>query len=487
MALVGLAVLPFYIRLMGVEAYGLVGFFAMLQAWFNLLDLGLTATISREAAKNGSGVVSNLAFRRLYRALGILFVLMGSSGAIILLFLTESIASSWLKVESIKLEDVQFSLNVMIFCILFRWLIGLFRGVIAGYEKFVWLSCYNLVFTSLRFVGVFLPMFYFGYSVKVFFAYQAILALVECLVMFFYVREKIPKVERNLIGWSLKPIKPILFISLSLSASSMIWVVAMQVDKLILSKTLELADYGYFTLGVLAANSVMLLTTPINSVLMPRFSSLFSLGDYKELTTIYNKFTQIVVCIAGSLSFCLYFFSKEVMYVWTGDSIVASNSHEVMGLYSLGNLFLALNLFPYFLQYAKGDLRYHLFGNMVMIVVLIPSMYIFSQFFGGKGAGYVWLFSHATYFIFFVPVLHNKLKIINHFKWLYNNIIKILLPIFIFLMLCSQFFEYTIGNRILDFFVIATFGMLSLLLSFLVSNQLNYKVAKLVKSIKVKN
>ena len=31
---------PLYVRYMGVEAYGLVGFYAMLQGWFMLLDMG---------------------------------------------------------------------------------------------------------------------------------------------------------------------------------------------------------------------------------------------------------------------------------------------------------------------------------------------------------------------------------------------------------------------------------------------------------------
>ncbi len=49
---VGILILPLYIKYMGAEAYGLVGFFTMLQAWFAVLDLGLTPTIGRE--KNSS-------------------------------------------------------------------------------------------------------------------------------------------------------------------------------------------------------------------------------------------------------------------------------------------------------------------------------------------------------------------------------------------------------------------------------------------------
>ena len=58
---------------MGAEAYGLVGFFAMLQGLFNLLDFGLTPTISRQTAQYNAGVENALNFRRLFRALSLIF------------------------------------------------------------------------------------------------------------------------------------------------------------------------------------------------------------------------------------------------------------------------------------------------------------------------------------------------------------------------------------------------------------------------------
>jgi O-antigen/teichoic acid export membrane protein len=67
--LIGILLLPLYIKYMGSEAYGLIGFFAMLQAWFGILDLGLTPTIGRETARYRAGVLPALAFRQLYRAL----------------------------------------------------------------------------------------------------------------------------------------------------------------------------------------------------------------------------------------------------------------------------------------------------------------------------------------------------------------------------------------------------------------------------------
>ena len=50
-ALMLVALVPLYIRVLGIEAYGLIGFFTTLQAVFALLDLGLSTTLNRETAR----------------------------------------------------------------------------------------------------------------------------------------------------------------------------------------------------------------------------------------------------------------------------------------------------------------------------------------------------------------------------------------------------------------------------------------------------
>ena len=49
--LVQLVCIPLYVKFMGVEAYGLVGFYLMLQAMLQILDLGLSPTMNREMAR----------------------------------------------------------------------------------------------------------------------------------------------------------------------------------------------------------------------------------------------------------------------------------------------------------------------------------------------------------------------------------------------------------------------------------------------------
>jgi len=53
-ALIGVLATPFYLHYLGIESYGLIGFFTTLLTLLQLLDLGLSPTMNREAARHAA-------------------------------------------------------------------------------------------------------------------------------------------------------------------------------------------------------------------------------------------------------------------------------------------------------------------------------------------------------------------------------------------------------------------------------------------------
>ena len=153
-ALIGVAMVPVLLRYMGAEAYGLVGFFAMLQGWFVVLDLGFSAALSREAARR-KGLPAEMAdLRRLLRAVEKLFLLLTLVCALIALVAAPYVAQQWLRVEHLASADVCTAFVLMTWAALLRWVSGLYRGVITGLDRQVWLGGFSCLIATVRFVAV---------------------------------------------------------------------------------------------------------------------------------------------------------------------------------------------------------------------------------------------------------------------------------------------------------------------------------------------
>lgn len=184
--LIGILMVPVYIRYMGISAYGLVGFFAMIQAWFNLLDLGLSPTISRETSRLVAGGLSAATYKRLVNVMEIFFCLTALVGATIIFLLSSYISNEWLKVGPLDVESVVLSVQLMSIAIGLRWCSGFYRGIVSGASRLVWLSGFNSIIATCRFVFI-VPIFiYIGTSAPIFFLYQLAIAGFELAVLMNY-------------------------------------------------------------------------------------------------------------------------------------------------------------------------------------------------------------------------------------------------------------------------------------------------------------
>ncbi len=97
--------------------------------------------------------------------------------------------------------------------------------------------------------------------------------------------------------------------------------------------------------------------------LVPRLTKLVAEDNNVELLKLYRNSTHLVAIVALPATLVLAFLAERVLWAWTGDSTLASKAAPTLRFYAAGNYALAFVAFPYYLQYAKGDLRLHLTGN----------------------------------------------------------------------------------------------------------------------------
>lgn len=419
----GIIFVPIYVKHMGAEAYGLVGFYAMLQAWFMLLDMGLTPTISRETARFQGGGIDALTLRRLLRALEGFFLGIAILGALLLSFSSHFIANQWLKIRDLSLGEVQHVIILISLIIALRWVCGLYRGAINGFEQIVWLNIFNIGIATIRFAMIIPVLIFIGATPTIFFIFQLFVAVLELSILVMQTYRLLPKVNSDQpISWQWQPIRGILKFSLTIAFTGGVWVIVTQADKLLLSNLLLLSEYTYFTLAVLVANGVMIVAGPISGALLPRMTKLNAEGDEAGMIRLYRNATQLVAVIAIPAALVLAFFAEQVLWVWTGNPVIAQHAAKVLTLYALGNGILVLAAFPFYLQFAKGDLKLHLIGNFIFILIFIPSLIWATKSYGMIGAGYVWIFTNLLPFFLWLPYVHRRFVKGLHIQWLLQDV-----------------------------------------------------------------
>ena len=436
-----------YLRFMGPEAYGLVGFYTMLQAWFILLDFGLAPTMARETARFRGGASNAADLRLLLRALECIFAVVAVLSSTFMILGSGAIAGNWLKVDRLPFSEVRHAIMLMSVIVSLRLVCGLYRGAINGFERLVWLGCFNIFVSTVRFIAVMPVFLYWGTRPTHFFIYQLFVAAAELVFLVVKTYRLIPRTNESFripIDW--RSVRRVLKFSLSIAFTGSIWVLVTQTDKLVLSKILPLADYAYFTLAVLVASGVLVVSGPISSALLPRITKMSAEGDENGLILLYRHATQLMGIVAIPTALVLAFFAEKVLWAWTGDQEILSNSPQILTLYAVGNGILSLAAFPYYLQFAKGDLKLHLIGSSLFVVLLIPALLWATGEYGMVGAGYAWITTNSLYFIFWVPIVHRHFAKGLHAQWLIKDVTTILIVSFVAAIIAHEFVKWPPGR-----------------------------------------
>lgn len=422
----GILLVPLYVQYMGIEAYGLVGFYAMLQGWFIILDMGVSATVNRESARYTAGAVLALDLRRLIRSFEGIFLVVALGGALALVAAASPLANEWLRVETLDLAEVERAVMLMAIVVALRWTCGLYRGIILGFEKIVWLSGFNSIIATLRFLLVVPILAYVGASPTHFFTYQLAVAIFEITVLIAKSYRLLPSVEIvGWIRWSYRPIRAVARFTLSVAATSVVWVFLLQADKLLLSGMISLSDYAIYTMGVLVASGVTLLGGPVTAAILPRLTRLHAEQDEAALRRLYRMGTQIVGVIVIPVVLVLAFFPIEVIKAWTGDSEIALRAAPILTLYAVGNGILAFAGFSYLIQVARGSMKLHLIGNAIFVLLFVPLLIFAVQRYGMEGAGWAWLIANLVPFALWLPLVHRRFLKGLHVRWLLEDIAAI--------------------------------------------------------------
>jgi O-antigen/teichoic acid export membrane protein len=417
----GIIMLPVFVRYLGTESYGLVGFFTMLQSWTLLLDLGLTPTLARELARFSAGALTQQRAATMVRALEWVFAGFGFACAWGISLSANWIARHWLKAHQLSQDEVSFSIVLMGGMLGLQWLGGIYRAGLVGLERMVVLNIVVAIATVVRTVGSWLVLACWSATPAAYFTFQVAATVVEVLVfrVLFYRRFSMTSAGfwpqfRSLHGSRA--------MAGGMAFLATLWVVLSQADKLTLSWLLDLSSYGSFAVAVSLAGGINQLAAPMIQALQPRFVALAAQGQAQALEALYRTSTQLMTVGLFAIVGTMACFSTPLLLAWTGNAEVSQRAARILPLYALGNGIVALLSLAFAVQFAYGRLRWQIMGTSVLGLIWIPGGYLAARHAGAIGTGWVWLLCNLAYLLFWLSHIHARLLPGFWQRWLFLDV-----------------------------------------------------------------
>ncbi|MDH4120883.1 MAG: oligosaccharide flippase family protein [Deltaproteobacteria bacterium] len=429
-AIIGLAVIPFYIYFLGVENYGLIGFFLLLTKFFGVLDAGLSSTINRELARNSAAPQTpELAnsTRDIVRTLEWIYWLVGGFIFFGVYFLADPLANFWLKPVNITFQETAQAIQLMGLTIAMQWPTALYTGGINGLQRQIPLNIILFISSTLTSVGVLLVLWIFPPTLLTFFIWRIAVGGLTTLALQITLWRFLPAGSRRpYFSWD--NLKRVRKFTLGMSGIGLLSFILIQTDRIVLSKILPLDTFGGYTLAAMLASGLYTFVQPLFGALYPKFSQLVSVGDTPGLTALYHKSCQVMAVMVFPASLVIAFFSTYLLTLWTGRPDLAQFSGPILSVLVLGTALNGLMNLPYALQLAYGWTRLALWQNVVAICVTIPLTIFFSLRFGAIGASFSWLLLNLSYVLFSIPIMHKKLIPREKGAWYKQDVLIPLIP-----------------------------------------------------------
>jgi len=422
-ALMGLAFVPLYIRALGMESYGLIGVFALLQAWLTMLDLGMTPTLNREMARFTAGVRSSDSIRSLLRTLEWIAVAIAVLIGVAIWTVSGWLATSWLQADGLPSARVESAVAIIGWVVALRFVESLYRGAILGLQRQVWLSVVGAGFATLRWGGAAVVVVWFMPTIEAFFAWQGLVSLLTILTIAWRVHVWLPR-TRAAIHFSVAELKGIWRFAGGVMLTALLALLLTQVDKLILSRLLTLEMFGHYTLAATVAAVLFQATGPITQAYYPRFSELAARGDTAQLATTYHQGAQLVSVMTIPAALMLVLFGQPLLAWWTGDAALATRVAPLLALLAIGTVLNGLIHIPHMLTLAHGWPGFAARMNTVAVAVLVPAILLVTPRYGAIGAATIWVALNAGYVLLGMHYLHLRLLKGELWKWYLRDTLR---------------------------------------------------------------
>ena len=389
---------PLFVYFLGVESYGLIGFYVSWVAILGILDVGISGTASREIAWLAARPAEASAIPSVVRSLEVAYwtiILALGAG---LMAAVWSVGAGWFDTAGLPPAVVHQALMLMVVSLVIRVPSGLYIAGLMGLQRQVKGSGLLALFGTIRGAGAVAVLWLVQPDIRFFFLWQIVASVLQTAALR-SVLVKAVRTEGHPARFSSHVLTSLRGYAGGMAAVTALGLVLTQMDKILLSRLVSLEAFGLYMLAWSVASGLSRVAVPLLQAFGPRFTELVSRGDEPALAGQVRIASQLTSVLLLPPSALLMISSHDVLLAWIGDPAIAAKAAPLLSILTGGTVLSASSYPALSVLYSRKQLRPVIAVSATAVVVLLPMLVLAVNNAGATGAAYCWVVSGLILYV----------------------------------------------------------------------------------------
>lgn len=405
---------PWYVSRLGLEGYGILGIWLVMQVMMGLLDLGMGPSLVREFADPRQDHEGLARKRDLLRTLEIVQWAIAALLILALVSVAGWAGDHWLRSQTLSRDTIGNALRLMGIALALQFPCALYSNGLSGLQAHGRMNALQITGNTLRY-GAGVAVLFWRADLVWFFAVQAVVAAIQTFATRSMLWGMISESAARPPVFHMKMLHGLWRFSVGMGLGSVASVLLANVDRIALSKMEPTVELGKYAVAFTATGLLQLGIQPFYRAFFPRYSELVSSGDTERLRSEYFLSCRLMAVAIIPLGFVGWAFAPDLLRDWLGKddpTIIAVFRWLLIGITCSG-----LGWLPAAFQQAHGWARLHAVMIAGSLVFGAPFMIWAIRTFGTVGATTVWVVHGVSDLTVGMWLMHRRLLTGGLLEW----------------------------------------------------------------------
>lgn len=383
--IVGIVAIPFIIRGLGIEGFGILSLAWMILGYFAMFDLGLgraTTKFISEELKNG--ITGNL--QSIFWTSCWMNLFLGFIGGLIIAGASSFLAESVFKISPGLIQETKTVFFILAASCPIILISMAFRGTLEAAQQFKYVNIVIAIFSSLSFL---IPIFgiILGFDIQRIILLLMVARICGAMVSLFLCFRVFPILRMN-ISFDFNRVRQLIKFGGWVSISNFMSPVLFYLDRFLIGSLISVAAVAFYTAPYEMVMRLSILPVSFAMTLFPSFSAV-AVDVRESQTGLYSRSIKMLLVFIGPLVALVVLFAADILRLWLGVQF-AENSTLILQILALGMLINSLAQIPFALIQGFGRPDITAKFHFVELLLYVPLTWFLVTNMGIIGGAIAW-------------------------------------------------------------------------------------------------